>query len=867
MKALFEVKYLGVEWYDKDTVLRVQESFIPVKVEYEETLEQFVCQTVIYHKAQDVQHGLLAFRFTGKNDSEPYFELGDGNLAPLQKVIDTDSNKIWWVKADTWLKDKKRWAARMYRTAGIVTAVLGNQKCQIQIGSSDFSSEQLNRYLADFKSDLWELILDESSYVRGEAKKTHDGGVNEESIQLISNLLTHAQNILNNPKSELREVQALKPRKLVKPVNRTFMELATKGGGKYLTSRATQPSYNVPENRYVLFALMRVYKIVKQLVMISKSKVDRFESTVTKLNDRLGAFSDVKNINIDLVRKDLERLKLRYDVEHLSREANDKLQEHINKQKDDFPNNSSQQIWYVKIGKPTQNSNSFFAGIKNNRNDPWFETESGRQLVFFTYSDAFYDELFEQNIEYEVCGNRFREDGVRASGGLWYRYTLRNLTSIKVIGGEGLSKRHEKFMSERAKAIALDNNGWIKKLDRRELQEQEKEKAAIKSRISFYESTQEKVKQVYAQLEPKLSKFKRLLLELGMLEIKPSSTFPNSMTFVQNPDYQAIHTGYKKIREYTHLTDEDLLLSLEKVEEIGLINMPILYERWCLLQIIKVLIQNYHYSPSGNWKRKLINIIETRKHSESLSFSNVYLKRKVQLRYEPMLENGRTPDFVLDVKSEYKNGNSSERRFVMDAKFYSSEILRMNDGIGGIVHQLYHEKDYSEGGKNAVFVLHPVKGAIEEIVSPQAWGKYSYLGELAMFEWDKGARTSFHQYGAICASPVLKLSYLDEFQRLIGMFLQYGVENNKHSSSPDDDVESINFCIACGSHDLRFVEKNTDNGRSKWYECNHCRHFTTYNHCFSCNTRLIKNGDYWTYHSQMPMEPLNIKCPSCESLL
>ena len=38
-----------------------------------------------------------------------------------------------------------------------------------------------------------------------------------------------------------------------------------------------------------------------------------------------------------------------------------------------------------------------------------------------------------------------------------------------------------------------------------------------------------------------------------------------------NPDYQFVHSGYKKIRELTNLTDEDLLLSLEKIDEIGLI--------------------------------------------------------------------------------------------------------------------------------------------------------------------------------------------------------------------------------------------------------------------------------------------------------
>ena len=152
------------------------------------------------------------------------------------------------------------------------------------------------------------------------------------------------------------------------------------------------------------------------------------------------------------------------------------------------------------------------------------------------------------------------------------------------------------------------------------------------------------------------------------------------MTFVQNPDYQFIHSGYKKIRELTSLTDDDLLLSLEKIEEIGLINMPLLYERWCLLQLIKVLVQNYGYTPTDDWKKELINIIETKQNYQSLIFENDSLKRKIKLSYEPMLENGKTPDFVMDVFFTRKNGEDYKKRFVIcNYLFKISDFLRNNE--------------------------------------------------------------------------------------------------------------------------------------------------------------------------------------------
>lgn len=314
MQADFEVKYLDVRWYDRDTVLSILESFIPLKTEFDSEMQHFICNTVIYPKIDAIKNGRLAFRYLVRNSVAPYFEAADGIRIPLKLILDKESGKEWWVEANAWNADRKDWSSKTYRTAGKLVVVLKDQICQINIGSSEFTIEQLERYLFDFKSDLWELILDETSYVTGEVKVTQEGGVSEASLHLISNILSHAQQILSNPKSELREIQTLKPRKMVKPVTRTFMELTTKGDSRFLTSRATEPSFNVPENRYVLFALQRIYKILNQLVTISRSKINRFESSLDKLNERYNSFSNEKIIDINLVRKDLERLRKSCDL-------------------------------------------------------------------------------------------------------------------------------------------------------------------------------------------------------------------------------------------------------------------------------------------------------------------------------------------------------------------------------------------------------------------------------------------------------------------------------------------------------------------------------------------------------------------------
>ncbi|WP_282809008.1 hypothetical protein [Klebsiella pneumoniae] len=214
-----------------------------------------------------------------------------------------------------------------------------------------------------------------------------------------------------------------------------------------------------------------------------------------------------------------------------------------------------------------------------------------------------------------------------------------------------------------------------------------------------------------------------------------------------------------------------------------------------------------------------------------------------------------------------KSGNQISKRLVVDAKYYSAAYLKQRGGIGGVIHELYNGKDYSECQENSVFVLHPVLDAVEKVVSPQEWAKDSYLGELSMFDWEP----AHHQrqatnYGAVCANPMKSQRYLDEIQRMLGMFLQYGIEDNTSFRGASDDTHAVNFCVSCGSEKVVDVTKSmSSNNQKRWYRCNECTHFTVYTHCGTCNTRLIKNGEYWTYLSLMPMSSINIKCPNCES--
>jgi hypothetical protein len=199
----------------------------------------------------------------------------------------------------------------------------------------------------------------------------------------------------------------------------------------------------------------------------------------------------------------------------------------------------------------------------------------------------------------------------------------------------------------------------------------------------------------------------------------------------------------------------------------------------------------------------------------------------------------------------------------MDAKFYEDIDSGRHGGLKKVINNLYNEKDYSESGNNAVFILHPSPKAAPSRATPQEWYRDSYYGEIRLFDWDK--KSPNHRYGGIYLSPISTGSYLDHLQRAIGMFLQYGMESNNLGFRDDALPANGVFCLVCGSSELDYFHPPR-NPRARWVTCRKCTHFTAYNYCGHCGNRLIKNGEYWSYHAMEPLNPINIKCPSCGGL-
>lgn len=872
MKPEFEIKYIEVQWYDKETVTKVTESMVSLSTEYNDEIECFECETTIYPNTQELR-GQLAVRFLVSKSVNPYIDLPNGEAQHLSPIKDIDTGITWWGVKDSWDKKNKYWRHTGINTAGTLKLILQEQECHVLIGSVDFTRDQLETYLSSFKDDLWELILDDSSSIQ--ADRPSDGiGVNDEVIDCISHLISHAEKVQNNPKVELREIQTLKPRKAVKPVNRTFMELVSKTNQRYLTSRATTPSYNVAENRYVLFALERSYRIIKQVSILSCNKSKRYANTVTKLLHQHDAFTDTVEVDKDLVIKDLGLIRERCHIEYWKNRLSQKLTAHnvdLDCQQCD-----NDELYILTQGysndQYSKAKDGFFINTFNN--SQWGKENNKTTILSFKHNFPELVSCLEPNSEYKIIGVAHRHETERA-----VIYSFSTLSLIEVISTQGLKGARKKFEEEKEIGKELNENAWKRKLSQKELEEQEREKTALLNRIDYYSVNLKLSKYVFKKVEPRQRQLLKIIKALRKLDIKPSSYFPNSMTFVQNPHYQGIHNGYKTLRDVTNLSDEKLLVNLEEIDAIGLVNMPLMYERWCLLQIIKVLRESFRFTPQSNWKYQLIDAIKTNKIDIELSLSNIDAKRFITLTYEKTLDNGKRPDFVIDLDwyadDDHQNQYVHKKRFVLDAKFYSKNTFERFGGLMGVADNLYNQKNYRESTDNPVFILHPCKSVLPERVTSQEWGKYSFLGELAI---GKNTLNPEHQYGGVFLNPIDRQLYSDELQRLLGLFLQYKLESSgtlePDNKRYDDRTISKPLCIRCGSVNIRTLDKPlyyinqqgqkvNRTSRSVWMQCNDCEQFISFNHCRSTNTRLVKNGSYWTYHSARAIEPFNNKCPKC----
>lgn len=840
-----EIKYISIDWLNKTTAREIHESIHPLTIE--KTSEyRFEIEALTYTRIEDNRTAQIAFNISSElTKTVPYFINANGVKEELIKIHDTETGKDWWIENGEWSKSRKSRDSLIFRHVGETTLYFESKiELRIKIRALSFTFDQIQLYLDDFRNGLWDLILKEDSYVFGEAKEQTMKIASPELLKLIGHFCKSGEAVIENPKKELKEIQALKDYKEIRPVPRTFMEIASKGLRKELTSRDYEESYDVAENRYVHYLLYNISVLVKNLRK-SLSRINQSGQNALEINQgQIEAFSSSMTVDKEIFMWEMKDLEKRLQEKRMSLA------------------DSIQKFNPVSIYNPQRVNIRF--GVKSNPKDDRYEQYAISFNVSPNNENNFNElmimpALFKDSINvhdvYDLDAD-VHISVIQADDGMRFRPFLKRKV-LRIHKMELLqSDFHRKLTEKQEEFQGLEYRNWVRELTGDEIQQQNYEKTALQQKNKLLQSmvvANTELMEELSQLDIRLAKLLRRFKEK---RVSFQNLFPGSMTFVQNPSYRSNHSVYKKIFETSGINNT-LFQTLLDYEKIGLLDIPTLYERWCLIQIIKVLIDRFHFIAEKNWKTKLLDQIKAKQYNSIVTFKHNELDWSITLISEKVLANNKRPDFVLELYS--KSEGQHLRTLVMDSKFYEDINAPQHGGIGKIIQDLYVKKDYAENGQNYVYILHPTEHAVPLRRTPQTWSVNTYYGENRMFKWAEGEYPD-HRYGAICMNPVKSfVSYLDDLQRLIGIFLEYksGLEN-------DNKI----ICLVCGGTNCHKEVLTTRSGHEKYnYTCNDCHHFFVNNYCFNCHTRLWKHGSYWTYHSTFATQPYNIKCPHCGSIL
>ncbi|SPY08608.1 DUF2357 domain-containing protein [Oligella urethralis] len=891
----FEVRGLDIEWDESQRLVSIKKSHLPHQVYGDSGV--FAVETVTFPK---VAH-FIGFRILNEKILHtPFFILGDLKEELIQ-LKDPLSNEIWWIQKGVWQKQYNKFVPESYRTAGRLELIIQDQRLIIQNNTNNFTVEELERFLALFKNNLWEIILNTNSVISANVEKNVPNVFNADVLECIDRVIHAAQKICKEPKFFLKEKQGLAPRNKVKPVARTFRELTTKKNLKLVSSRKHFTSFDTPENRYIHYCIDRLFFLINKMMERSEALVEQCNKLSNKYTDDSEKLKRIKNKKIDKEVFDAEIAEKRKKIEsingQLAEALSDASVENIYEDEYSYYSNSyeKQTLRNSKYGTFQLTINSIYSGTKNsffcnqiNGENVHIKLKNyPEKYLVIVYPTAIFNilkKLEKSSLEIEISG--YFNAGVKISkknGTKYYEYYWTRIDSIKL--------NTDFFRQLEEQRQIYEESNWSVELKESEKKELLQEAKSFAFRAQEYRKGAKNYLGIYEKTKQQFHKLRELKFAFKSLNIRKNNHYPNTMVFVQNPDYSAVRSNFKKFQELSNLTTshlEDMII----VEQLGLINVSILYERWVLLQIIKVLTESFRLKMEHGWKDKLISSILNKQYNIDFKTHIASSKLDIILSYEKELPNGRRPDFILDIvqtipevpntkKGEVNldswfndedlsikplyhaidctKGNKAKlisSRLVMDAKFYDDSHEQY---LKDTLDKLYISKDYSEKERNKVFIIHPSRNAITERTSPFRWNVNCDYGHVS---------PNKHKKGHIFLIPSEKYSSMDNLKRLIVMHLQDAL-SIRYKQVPNNDYIKGFFCVHCGNTEeekLSFTHGKTIGDGDKWQiRCLSCDGVFWQNFCFNCQTRLFKNGFLWTYHRTYAEQMSNCRCPKCDA--
>ncbi|MCH8490794.1 MAG: hypothetical protein LAT81_12805 [Oceanicaulis sp.] len=845
----FEVLLISIDWESPNRVRTI----VPSKKFLEASKidgNKYEYDIVLYNKEDD-----LYFQFAVKTKHTPFLKTNDGNWNQNSRLYNIQDD-LWIIKGD-WRTGQRGISYHhcpSINTIGKIEIGISENLTQIQqfvtvdINSNidDFDFEQLKN---DFEGELWNLITSNKSNVSSDKIEIRycDKIFRYAENQSIIEFIKAFDHISKNPKRELSHTKELRRVEKVIPIAETYRKLSTTGTATLLPSKAVLENHDIYENRFVCFMLHSIHLIVSKNIKYTSLQIERLKNEIKTLNQKITILQDPD--------PKVNQIEIQHEIE-AQEEFYREWKRKWEIKKNQFIANYSREAQFFR-------SVTIEIAYRADYSSYWvklFNNQGGSEYCLFEFnSDC--DGIFE-----EQKGQRITLSAYYLTNGQAGRF---NKYAVRAIAANGITLNSINYESiiqkQRANYNTLQANNWrqfsiLSTTDRNKfIQERNNQVHTLSKKIekiNFQIKNIGEFNEEQSHLQPLLEQ-KLKTNFFRRIKWKNFHGFKPSMTFIQNIAYRNALRYYKEVLKSEGI-DIEVFDLYENVTSFGLREMPQVYELWCLVTLIKVLEESFHFAHISKDLSTLLKTIDPKKQTiaeySKIDFKNSLGGRRVTLHYQKSIVENKRPDFILEVTCNRRTIN-----LVLDSKFKNYNYKK------SIVYETVDMTNKYGANKNYVFILHPCKdGTFEDrnIKYTNHGGERIFYGEGE----DQQIKFPFHEYGYI----ELKPNFTDTLKKLIAMSFEYLLEPTRNAKQDNRDInprpENEMFCLNCGGTNITMTESLRGNNRHYFScTCNEtdCGHKIYIDYCWNCKTKLFKHGSYWDYHLESTWSIFDIRCPNC----
>lgn len=766
--------------------------------------------------------GLLADDLAG-DAGAPVIVLPSGRREPMLKIA-LPGQAAFWVEHGPWDAEGHRHLSALHRESGQVIIEAAGRT--IVLHHTMGGAGRLDEYLADFRSEFIWLALNAGSKASGAVAA--GGGLNLALTETLAAFAAVARVVVDRPATQLREVVEPCPVDRIRPTAATFRHYAQNPAARSLPGRKAVETLDTPENRYLHHMIGDALRLAYVASRAFVGTAERLHASAAEEDGRAKTLASTRWRDVDPEILDSQFAQRARLVEELKAYSAAKC-----------PPNAAE--YGVTLTKRYRGGGFFYESI-NGR---------ARKAEGTTFAVAAWEARLDRLIADIQPFNR--DFAFVAEAAARRRTTGKDkpFHHLEFTCVYAVRMRTDVIGNQARYRSRLDADGWRVPISATERRELANEAKTATMRVAALNSRAQQVREAAEMLDDALRVLQTLDQKLIVGGVRRSPVIPLGQRYLQSPRYAAALAAFRAI-EAALARSGIGFDTLDRLETVGVLHASALYERWCLVKIIAVLVEDYVFEPPSDWEACLVRAILDRTGASVLELRRTDLGLAACIQYQPTLRNGRRPDFAVSFRRLEDAAPAWQKGIVLDAKFRT----RWKRGeVPRIVETLLREKGYDSNG-DRVFVLHPVADSVSAPTSPLAWGRHC----------DYGHDKARHRHGSILlASGIHGPESRLNLKRLIAMEIQslMQVPGEDDDDAERDDLARRLLCIKCGAQhgagDLREAKM-----RSGWdLECRSCKSITWRTHCYNCAYPLFKNGVQMTYHGTLAAQITNIACPSC----